>query len=86
MTAYGLVGLLGTLSFLLALLALAFAWRGKAWTGRTNSLLLSAAILVGTFHYVLARPRSVLLDEAAAVVSFLLMSVLCWRLIRGHQG
>ncbi|HVO48170.1 MAG TPA: hypothetical protein VMT29_17750 [Steroidobacteraceae bacterium] len=86
MTANGLVGLLGALAFVLALLTLAFAWRGRAWSGRTNSLLLSAAIAVGTFHYVLARPRTVLLDEVAAVLSFLLMTVVFWRLIRGQQG
>ncbi len=86
MTAYGLAGLLGALAFLLALLSLVFAWRGKDLSGRTNSLLLSAGILVGTFHYVLARPRSVLLDEVAAVVSFLLMAILFWRVMRGRRG
>ncbi len=86
MTAHGLAGLLGALAFLLALLSLVFAWRGKDASARTNSLLLTAGILVGTFHYVLARPRSVLLDEAAAVVSFLLMTILDWRIIRGQRS
>ncbi len=86
MTAYGLAGLLGALAFLLALLSLVFAWRRKDTSGRIDSLLLSAGILVGTFHYVLRRPRSVLVDEAAAVISFLLMAALFWRVIRRQRG
>lgn len=85
MRAYGLFGLLGQLACVFALLALVLAWRGKRGPGRTDQILLSVAIVAGTTHYFLPRPLSARADVAAAVISFLLMGALLWRLARGPR-
>jgi len=79
-----LAGILGLLAFILALLALAFAVRGRTWSGRADSILLSLAILVGTTRYYLPPRHSIIADAAAPALSLVLTGIVLWRLVRGH--